>query len=202
MRPQPTATQLPEDRAAELLQGCSGYPIDAMVVRRYKGLVEQYGFAGGIYVQASQGDGSAAVGHAQESGGHGQAGAGGWLGASAACGEGVGRGCTRTSRRTTSVLQGHSMHPLFARAAGFHEGSAHPPTHPPIFSHAPAFALQEPDTSAAAAQALVSLVAAEQAYFPLGFAYGEKVKLARFLLRCADGQEKGGELWLEHAGML
>ena len=47
----PPSLQLPEDRAAELLGGCRQYPLDALVVRRYKGLVEQYGFAGGIYVQ-------------------------------------------------------------------------------------------------------------------------------------------------------
>lgn len=32
--------------------------------------------------------------------------------------------------------------------------------------------MQEPDTAASAAQALISLVAAEERYFPLGFAYG------------------------------
>lgn len=31
---------------------------------------------------------------------------------------------------------------------------------------------QEPDTAASAAQALISLVAKEERYFPLGFAYG------------------------------
>jgi hypothetical protein len=47
--------QLPEDRAAELLGGAEAYPLDSLVVRRYKGLVEQYGFAGGIYVQVGRG---------------------------------------------------------------------------------------------------------------------------------------------------
>jgi hypothetical protein len=46
--------QLPEDRAAELLGTCRQFPVDALVLRRYKGLVEQYGFAGGIYVQVGQ----------------------------------------------------------------------------------------------------------------------------------------------------
>ncbi|KAL4424856.1 hypothetical protein ABPG77_011106 [Micractinium sp. CCAP 211/92] len=77
----PGGLQLPEDLAAQLLTASRQYPVDAMAVRRYKGLVEQYGFAGGIYVQ-------------------------------------------------------------------------------------------EPDTAASAAQALISLVAREERYFPLGFAYG------------------------------
>jgi hypothetical protein len=47
--------QLPEERAAELLGGAEAYPLDSLVVRRYKGLVEQYGFAGGIYVQVGGG---------------------------------------------------------------------------------------------------------------------------------------------------
>ncbi|KAL4421350.1 hypothetical protein ABPG75_010641 [Micractinium tetrahymenae] len=77
----PGGLQLPEDLTAQLLTASRQYPIDAMVVRRYKGLVEQYGFAGGIYVQ-------------------------------------------------------------------------------------------EPDTAASAAQALISLVTREEGSFPLGFAYG------------------------------
>lgn len=40
---------------------------------------------------------------------------------------------------------------------------------PPV---GPLAARQEPDTAASAAQALVSLVAREERYFPLGFAYG------------------------------
>jgi hypothetical protein len=73
--------QLPDDRAADLLSAAQAHPLDVLALRKYKGLVEQYGFAGGIYVQ-------------------------------------------------------------------------------------------EPDTAASAAQALISLVAAEERYFPLGFAYG------------------------------
>lgn len=45
--------QLPDDRAADLLSAATAHPLDVLAIRKYKGLVEQYGFAGGIYVQVS-----------------------------------------------------------------------------------------------------------------------------------------------------
>ena len=47
--------QLPDERAAELLGGAQAHPLDPLALRKYKGLVEQYGFAGGIYVQVGLG---------------------------------------------------------------------------------------------------------------------------------------------------
>lgn len=49
--PPPSHGQLPDDRAAELLSAAHAHPLDILALRKYKGLVEQYGFAGGIYVQ-------------------------------------------------------------------------------------------------------------------------------------------------------
>ena len=43
--------QLPDDLADALLGGATHYPLDSMTLRRYKGMVDLYGFSGGIYVQ-------------------------------------------------------------------------------------------------------------------------------------------------------
>ncbi|GAB4820000.1 hypothetical protein N2152v2_007046 [Parachlorella kessleri] len=43
--------EVPVKRVREVMEGTADYPVDSILVRRYIGLCETYGFAGGIYVQ-------------------------------------------------------------------------------------------------------------------------------------------------------
>ena len=103
--------------------------------------MEQYGFAGGIYVQVC-----------------GVAGAG-WA-SCLHCGGGVGE----PDNWRRQILLVSAAKALFSQLA-LH---ASPHLCPVRYRSG----VQEPDTAASAAQALISLVAAEERYFPLGFAYG------------------------------